>query len=77
MVPWLVCHKMAVNVGLIRFAALLLGFVGGLFIILATPTHHWYLKKTSTNGTIYGGIWEDCRSGSGTYECAKLPTTGE
>lgn len=59
------------NTGLIRFVAFVFGVLALLFLIIATPTHNWYVgyleASNSTNGStedrtgdIYGGIFEDC-----------------
>ena len=58
------------NTGLIRFVAFAFGVLALLFLIIATPTHNWYvgyLSNSTNNGTvedrtgdIYGGIFEDC-----------------
>ena len=58
------------NTGLIRFVAFVFGVLALLFLIIATPTHNWYVGylSNSTNnetmedrtGDIYGGIFEDC-----------------
>lgn len=71
------------NVALIRFFAFFCGLLGVIFLITATPTHHWYHARpygtNSTNHTapkgvhveeIYGGIFEDCKQFSdNSYTC--------
>ncbi|XP_065060983.1 peripheral myelin protein 22-like [Rhopilema esculentum] len=67
---------MSDSVGLARLFAFIFGFSGLLFIIVATPTHHWFVYKMKNNDTIYGGIWENCRQDTdGMYSCSNLQTT--
>lgn len=68
---------MSDNVGLCRLFAFIFGFAGVLFLVLATPTHHWFVFKFKNNDTIYGGIWENCRQDNdGMYTCLPTLATG-
>lgn len=65
------------DVAAIRFCAFLLGLLGLLFLLIATPTHHWFHdsspKGPGSNVTqeSYGGIFETCdtHTGSSGYYC--------
>ena len=69
--------KMADIVGLSRLLAFIAGLFGLLFLVIATPTHHWFTFQTKSNETTYGGIWENCKQfPDGLYSCLPLPATG-
>jgi len=67
---------MAECVGYARLFAFIFGLFGLLFIVIATPTHHWFTFQSKANFLTYGGIWENCKQyANGVYSCLPLPTT--
>jgi len=68
------------SVGAIRFFGFFFGILAILFLIIATPTHHWYHAETVSGNTtrhFYGGIFEDCTSvGDSRYTCVSSSGSG-